>query len=256
MAQPKEILGHHYDTQVDDIRGFKAHLFRREVTPQNQLLIDKATNNFFRSATAFSERLLKAITGDGLYEVDTFGRRKARSQGEVVSLLRDAKKPFGDDLAEVVKGKEYIDLGCGNPEYSHVPRLVAGVYGASSYIGVDIASVDDELRREVLPDGTPLQVAYIKDDMLDFVSRLGKGVPRLFYISGIEPVHQNRDTEAYIRAVLTEIQQVTDTGDAVVIGQGTHGFDPTSFDFRPKQIVEGTDAGENRFLVQGLYVRD
>ncbi len=150
------------------------------------------------------------------------------------------------DLGRILKlastGRNFIDLGCGNPDKAPVPRHIAKLFGCRSYVGVDEENVEDRNFSERLEGGRNFQSHFLRTDILDFLSQY-PAFGAVFYLSGLEPINLptrkdlservskpqiNRD---YIAAVLKEILRISRESGLLLLGAVTSAFKPEENDF-------------------------
>jgi len=204
-----------------------------------------------------------------------------KKDDELIQKIRKGELlPVGEALRPLLQGKDFIDLGCGHPELSRMPRIVAKELGAKRYIGVDKYLEDDPNKEmpvvgkegykfmntvgpvsEKQENGFPSY--WAQDDMLGFVAKIPRLDGVVFYISGIEaehwvePVPPLSVLDAYYKALLNEIQRLTKAGDAIVVEVGglqTPFPHPLSFEdygFREKKVPEARPP-----LTHRIYVRE
>lgn len=157
--------------------------------------------------------------------------------------------PFGETLRKEMHGSTVIDLGCGNPDFSFVPRIISQVFGAQEYIGIDrnlkksrflrVNEFSKELK-------SPFKSTFVRSDLLAYLKNLGaEGAKRgrekrIFILEGIEHRHDDResigDTRDYLRDVMKALQSATRPGDVVFIG-GTVSFLYPASDLKDLQKV-------------------
>lgn len=238
--------------QINDI---KTSLFERPVPETYNALIRDA--RFMLSLQDFSRHLSGAISTESLFSKDEYGRLSTKSVHEIKAILAKSSTEFGNTLKTAAAGKDFIDLASGTPDNS-LTRALAEAIRAQGYIGVDSGLSAEQIVTDESGKGENFQAIYIKDDVLSFLAKVKRpenGV--LFYISGLEPIilldparraevekynppaaKADRDVRAYIDACLKELARVTQIGDFVVIGQGTHGFEPQKYGFQLKSQTE------------------
>lgn len=183
-------------------------------------------------------------------------------------------------MKEVVEGSIFIDLGCGDPEVSIFPRRIAEVFGALEYQGVDLRISGQKDEQVVTDSDTGFRVTFFQQDMLAFLkSKLtADGRKKTFFISGIEPkerlsdsfqpksnydqkrVEQDKAGRQFTQDVIEEITERTISGDTVIIGVGTHGFDDyllrDGSGFILLAEVEAPDKYGEAMRIGSIYVRE
>jgi hypothetical protein len=110
--------------------------------------------------------------------------------------------PLGEILNEYVPGKFFIDLGCGNLETSVAPQILAEIFAAKTYVGVD-----------------RFHASSIKMDLLEFLARLECDQPKIFFLGGIDP--KDDLFMEYVRQMRVEFNRVCQSGDLIILGAGT-----------------------------------
>ncbi len=200
-----------------------------EIPQSYNELIDHAR---FMSAQhrTFSDKLASAISTGPIFDTDKYGLRNIRLKEALLEQFGSRQlTEFGQTLKIAVTDRKFIDLACGDPALSPIPSIVASALGAREFVGVDknlpntYSAADTPLLQE-----TGVHISYEHFDILQFLARLPVQNGVTFNIAGLEWVDANDPiTRDYIAASLTEIQRVTKSGDAVIIGSGTLGFDPS-----------------------------
>lgn len=240
---------------TQQIADFKAKLLRHQLPDTYPALIRDA--RFMLSPQNFSRHLSGALSNESLFSEDEYQRKSPRNVIEIEMILTRSSTEFGNTFKNHVRGKEFVDLASGTPHDS-LTRAIAEAVGANRYFGVDSELTKEEIKIDESGKGGKFQAVYIKDDALSFVAKMERpknGV--VFYISGLEPVtlldparrdkvvQQNPQAaeddlhvRMYIDACLKELARVTQTGDVIVIGQGTHGFEPQNYGFKLKSQKE------------------
>jgi len=149
--------------------------------------------------------------------------------------------PLGQAYASGVAGSTYIDLGSGHHRFSVMNRALAKRFGATSYIGVDIAHRPTVPTRKNehprLEPRLPFRSHYFREDMLSFLRRLERPGRLFFHIEEIEVrmsrstgEHSREDVERaqqYLQQVMSELQRVTRSGDTLFIGETVSLLHPT-----------------------------
>ena len=173
-------------------------------------------------------------------DFDSLSESEARQR-----LMNVPLNKRGSILAKLVEGKDFIDLGCGVPTYSFVPRIIAEKFKAKRYIGVDaqyvnpgnftwtreiterVSSMDShctrwgynlmnkpgEITRTEFKED--FLNSWIADDMLGTVSKYTGKNGVTFFIAGIQP--DNETAKDYLRFLAKEIARTSNIGDATII---------------------------------------
>ncbi len=150
----------------------------------------------------------------------------------------------GKRIAERIKGRDFIDLACGNPKRSPVPRVMARIMGAKRYLGVDadwgtLVSTriptkpsDEEMvfGRKVhglfksqvecarVGEEEGLPVAWMEDDALGFLAKIPELNGVVFTICALQ-IGMLSNRERYYHALVDEIDRLTQDGDIVLLAQ-------------------------------------
>lgn len=211
--------------------------FSRPVTPENIPLIEK-----IRLHTQPGE------TSSGGFGLEVFGEmpdtyglgHKFKAALETGDLTKK-----GEFYRQLIQGRDFIDLACGDPSWSPVPRAVAKTLEAKRYIGVDkyaLADADKRMRDKLVPvvdrqSGYALQntlgpvhveneggfeFSWIQDDMLGFVSKIKDTNGAVFFLAGVQEYDTNEQTQEwqttmeYFGALGREMSRVTHNGDSII----------------------------------------
>jgi hypothetical protein len=203
---------------------------------------------FITIPVPFSDDLLPAIVGKNVTRSWSLrGDRRPSPEGmakQYAPEIREARGAFASKLREVVSGKRFIDLGCGLPDVSAVPRLVAEAMGAKAYVGVDLRN-RGHVRRDEFRTGNGFESSFVQQDILAFLEADKSKAGKVFYLSGIEAKdHRKEDAEAYIAAIKDRLRSACRPGDAVIMGAGNSDFGPL-----PGFVLKATE-GEQRIFVR------
>ncbi len=130
---------------------------------------------------------------------------------------------FGKQLQKLCKGHAVYDLGCGHPDLSVAPRLMAQYLGTESYTGVDLLHVHDEIREDEYPELGSFQSTFVKSDIFHFLRNMPiPHDPKGFMIFGLEWLNDAKRSE-FLPQLESEILRLCQNGDWVLLGAG--GFD-------------------------------
>ncbi len=188
--------------------------------------------------------------------------RKPITRKPNVSALKEMTdkgelSPFGRTLQGAMDGSQVVDLGCGQPKSSYMPRVVAQLFGAKSYVGVDagLSSARAERVNEFGRQGDhSFRSTFVKGDMLEFLKSFHREgeEPIVFFIEGIEFDHESAANPAmtanYMRSIIQEVSRISRPGDHLFIGMtvsflfpaadlptgskwGAQAIDPADFGF-------------------------
>lgn len=94
--------------------------------------------------------------------------------------------PLGEKLSEVLPGKVMIDLGCGQPNYSPAPRLIAEAFDALFYWGVDQNISKDELRKSEFNLRQDFYSFFTRAEIFQFLDRLNPSSHYVIFMAGLE----------------------------------------------------------------------
>lgn len=229
------------------LAALKFELLKRQIPPEYLGLIGKRL--FHESPQDFSQFLSEAVCVEDIFVRGEYVSRVLKETGEVEQAM-DSKNltEFGKVLKDLLAGKTFVDLACGIPGTEpNAPRVIAEAFGAKEYLGVE-AKLDKDIHKKGKNDFPEF---FLKDDVLSFVSKFqSREGGTVFYLSGFEPkyiddpsnlktivknnpraVEEYKLAKKYIKATLTEIANGAKPGDIIIIGQGTHGFEPKKFGF-------------------------
>lgn len=219
---------------IEQARSLIAELqgeFDRPVPESYAPLIKRSLDSVHPIFFNLDQQLAPRIIG----EIDTNPEHKAR-------------------FARAIVGKDFIDIGCGEPE-THVqargrmkyPSVAAfaQALGASRYIGVDRYQVEDE-RRGIFTgeDEKGFRRVYLGGlDFLEFLSKIPDAnkhpTGKFFFISGLEStfgesLRNSEDSKVigkYHDYLYDEFARATKRGDVVYLG-------PRTKSLRPEELVK------------------
>lgn len=179
------------------------------------------------------------------------------TESTIEAFFPENLSPFGKIVKETVRGRTFVDMGCGNPEVCTFPRFMAEVFRAERYIGVDLHEIHDHVRKNEFLVHERFISYFIRDDMLVFLSKLKLERP-LFFLSAMEPLIANENAERYIDLCLDEMAGITQSDDPLIIGIACKGFHPERHQF--KKIAENRDNPLDfpdplQYLQSSVYVR-
>lgn len=231
------------------VEKLKAELFRREVPKEYQKFFGSP---MIELPDVYSRQLRDAIfdyaaAANFFPPYSTSDRFDAIPSAEIPDgVLSDSGRFFKSK----VKDGTVIDLGCGESSFM---EKYAIAMRARRYIGVD-----SEMRHESAHKVGDTEVYHVEGSMLHFVARLADNedaeAATVYYLSGIEPNSRKLGiVREYIFFLLKEIGRTMRSGDVVILGVGTHGFDPTKIGL--KQIVFDGLAKKYGYRVEGLTTR-
>ena len=161
-------------------------------------------------------------------------------QKQVLQALQSDKlNGLGVKLKELIAGKVFVDLGCGNPVNSFMPRVIAQVFGAKAYVGVDFQLSKSYKVQNEFKEFGEFTSHFRNADIVQFLEEVrsrGQKGNVVFYLCGIEsPFRNNRHTRPQIeeicRSILENIEGLTISGDGVILGPKTNGFQPENYGF-------------------------
>lgn len=202
------------------------------------------TTCFYTLSNAHSNHLIKELDLNvGNFSYQELVQDPTR-QKQLVQLLRDSNlNELGTKMRDAIRGKRFIDLGCGIPTSSFIPRIVAQLFGALDYIGVDFEHVEDGVVKNEFPEFGEFTSRFAKSDLINATERISANVTKhgnnqglVFYMSGIESPYRNNDkvkpqVEKICSQVLTSISGATKSGDVIILGPKTNGFIPEDYGF-------------------------
>lgn len=203
---------------------------------------------FFNQAEThtFSDWLIPSIYGVGVENLDEYyigafpdlsefwDRRQRRLHREVFDRIHAGPlQPLGKKLKRIVPGRTWIDLGCGQPEVSFVPRLVAHALKASAYCGVDLEISEASELFESFQTSRKMPVQYIQSDVLEYLKSCQPSGPKIFYMAGLELRDpQSESAKTYTMAFMRELVARLSPGDFVLVGAGCPELELQGFDLK------------------------
>lgn len=192
---------------------------------------------FYTLTTNHSNSLLKELDIN-IGKLGDIGSFDSRVQSSVKQSLESPSSELGSVLKRIIPGKKFYDLGCGSPSNSFVIRFIAEQLGAKEYNGVDLNNVNNQTREDEFNNGNKFSSKFIRADLLEYLGSNFNEDPSLgkvFYISGLEH-NIFKDTKhryvGYAELCMQRIADNSNTGDIVIIGPRTTGFDPERFGYR------------------------
>jgi hypothetical protein len=136
--------------------------------------------------------------------------------------------PLGELFKELMPGKTFLDLACGDRNRSVGHRAVAQHFGAYDYVGVDhecTRGFHKTWRGEFsgLSGRSDFTSRYFKEDVLTFLRCLREPGPLFVRIEGLE-AYESDSQEAgklaysYLKEILSELGRITKPGDVLSVG--------------------------------------
>ena len=224
------------------LEGIKSELHKREVPREYEQWIDRV--NFITMFVPYFMFLAEDYTTVNI-AIERLGNFNHDHEITENRLLHAARSEFGKELEKVIRGRELIDLGCG--DYNAV-RTIAEACSARRYVGVDLHASEKILGG--LEKSSDFYSAYIKDDMLSFLSKIDHLQGVVFHLSGLQPVetwhagtlvhdknfldaYMAEENKHYIDASLKEMSRLSQPGDAILAARSAIGFRPERYRFKP-----------------------
>ncbi len=235
------------------------------------------------SSQNFSKYLIDAISKQKrlFLEWDGYNFQEPRPAEAIRhDVSDDVLTPFGQKFRDLVKGRTFIDLPCGDPKASGEPRALAEAFGATRYIGVDKA-VQPQIQTARIGE-EQIPEFYINEDILTFLSQIEGVGKTVVYMSGLEffqlsevgrleleAVLQKESTHRFAKrrleadtagaqyreACLAEMARILQPGDALIIGRATHGFNPEKYGFRLDEVVKFPPPSEDT-VDHAMYIKE
>ncbi len=202
-----------------------------------QTVAQRANPTFFVLPLPFSDELLAAVVKNPFELTETMTeteplrlakgyRRRLPAEAEplIRVALKDDLTEFGQRMRRLIAGRRFVDLGCGRPNISYVPRIVAEAMGASAYVGVDIRN-KPEMRVDEFCRGTHFASTFVQQDMAAFLSNWTLADADVFYLSGIEARDERQEEgHQYASSVKRLLRQLTTYDDVVIVGDASPNF--------------------------------
>src|SRR3989344_2216181 len=231
--------------------------FNRQIPEEYYGLIELGLGNPEETDALKKNSLFYAIEEPHAFFLQQWIEKNARIGLGALGLSRintdeDNLTEFGILFKTIVKSKDFIDMGCGDPCPQNPAPIYALRFGAKRYIGADIGLTPEQVERYSKREGKFEQV-YVNDEMLRFLASIpspdrNEGGIILFF-SAIEssfdfqnylklsqkkkPTHfeleilgEQKQRGEYHQALYREIERITTTGDAVVFGRRTGNLFP------------------------------
>ncbi len=202
-------------------------------------------NPFWNKATdyTFSDWLAPYVLGVGVEDFEEYhlggfpdlslflDRNKEKfslNEGVYQDLAAKHLTDFGRKLKSWTRSHVWLDLGCGLPSQSVIPRLLAQTFEATAYIGVDLLNIErDEVRIGEFECYPTFPSYFFRSDIVTFISRFECRRPLTVIIAGLEFEDSTVSASAhpYIVEMMEELLRMTKPGDIIVAGAGTSTID-------------------------------
>ncbi len=105
---------------------------------------------------------------------------------KIMELKQAPRSEFGKRLEEVMKDREIIDLCCGHVHASFQVRLLAQLFQAKNYLGVDINAPNESIKDE-FHLGDRFQSIFFNSDIDDFLNPIRPVKQgRVFFFLGVD----------------------------------------------------------------------
>ncbi len=136
---------------------------------------------------------------------------------------RNSLTDFGRELLGVFRNRTVYDLGSGHPSQANIVRMLAELFGAHGYEGIDRHVKNETLQNEF--SDNDFRSRYTQNDMLLYLDNFKRTSASVFFMSGIEPLDkESLDTQKYQDLVMQKLVLSTQSGDFLVLGPFTIGF--------------------------------
>lgn len=130
-------------------------------------------------------------------------------------------QPLGEQLKKAVRGRIFVDLGAGKPELSVMPRLIAQIFGASKYIGVDLCYEKNFRLNNEFPELGKFESEFIRSDLNDFLDSTRFSEPVLVGLFGIEVRDEIHEAKEIRNQLADRLVRFLKKGDYLLLGAGT-----------------------------------
>lgn len=221
---------------------------RKEIKPLLNLMpTPRDETPFYEQAEThfFSDWLLTYLTGVGVEDLTEYyagvfpdlseliDREKTPPSvhaQEIHKLVQTSTLPLAKALRKFVKARIWVDLGCGIPDLSVVPRVVAESCGAKSYIGIDLGLTESFTRRNEFKIQPNFESTFRPGDLRDFLRTKNLDGPCIYYLAGVEL----RDglPPSHLEELSGLLSDRCSTEDLVLVGAGCPDLEPSSKHFK------------------------
>lgn len=200
------------------------------MTRSTQLLYDQAETHIFSDWVAPYALDLRVTDLNEYYfggfpDLSSFLKRtpsRCSLNSKVFKQLTEKKlTKFGRLLRREIKGKAFLDLGCGIPRRSVIPRLFAQAFAAQSYLGVDNQHLQSGTISNEFSELGTFESQFFKMDLLRFLNSYRRVGPVVFFLAGLEPHKNSKAGVKYLKDVRDRIAELTKRGDLIFVGAGT-----------------------------------
>ncbi len=133
-------------------------------------------------------------------------------------------------MREEVNGSDFVDLCCGDPRISTLPRTIARFFLASNYTGVDLHHVESHSTKDEFPElGSNFETKFIQDDILRFLETTTLNKKTFFFISGLErTVSQDQSAIDYTERSIKRIKTLIEANGGALMVYQCSGMPPAS----------------------------
>lgn len=149
------------------------------------------------------------------------GKRKI-IENKLAEFWRESSSPLKIYLEQNLGDRDFIDLGCGDPEKSLAGRLVAEICGCKTYVGVDLQHVKKSSGLKTLLGASRTSEKVCRQDFCDFLKKYKRQGPSCFFLAGIDP--KPDAALSYVRNLRDLLLKAMRKGDLIILGVGTTGF--------------------------------
>lgn len=119
------------------------------------------------------------------------------------------------EVAELLKGKRVVDLGCGDKNSTIPLRRFAKICGATEYLGVDLTPTPSPDNYNILP------TTWVKSDILDYLTTQQATNDTVFILSGID-AQPSEQSDTYFINISRELERISGPRTIIIIGPYTH----------------------------------
>lgn len=158
-----------------------------------------------------------------------------------IPFVRNLKKGlYTDNIARskiqnTFTERTVIDLGCGIEEDAKDVQELCIDFKSGKYIGVDV-----QAENKAITTISDTAIKIVQSDVLEYLRNADIVNDRkVFIFFGFEPVNPDvKETKEYISEMMNLISHKSRINDIILIGNGTHGINPESYNFLKIETIE------------------
>lgn len=157
-----------------------------------------------------------------LEDITLGGRHPIAEKLEILSAKRKGRMRRIVD--KLWSKRIIVDLGCGIPDVSFGPRVVAEYAMATGYLGVDLLHCQRGIIEDKWKRRKTFWTAFLPGDHLEILKQVKIEWPKSLFLGGVELLdYKDKETP---NQIMHQIEKVTKKGDSLILCASSRDFNP------------------------------